>query len=309
MNRARILIAALLTAGLAAGGGVLLVSRNDEPKPAPGGGGRAFSAAELKYVLLARFVPLFFCDRDYYPVGSEEGERANMQTWWKSVADGDEEVAAIRAHLRLPAGALANADVLRAYREHKRLGAVELVPQGAAYRFRLNAGTESEGFAVTGTIERDGRLGKWDRRASILTCPICLGGDTKIDTPRGAVRVADLREGMRVWTLDAAGRRVAGTVLRTIRRSAVTPHPMIRLTLADGRSVVASPAHPTADGRFFASLAVGDIVDGTRVASIIVEPSSEPYTYDLLPSGPSGAYWADGVLVGSTLAGPLDLAA
>jgi hypothetical protein len=24
-------------------------------------------------------------------------------------------------------------------------------------------------------------------------------------------------------------------------------------------------------------------------------------TYDLLPSGPTGAYWADGVLLGSTL--------
>jgi hypothetical protein len=26
-----------------------------------------------------------------------------------------------------------------------------------------------------------------------------------------------------------------------------------------------------------------------------------PFTFDLLPSGPSGLYWANGVLLGSTL--------
>jgi hypothetical protein len=31
-------------------------------------------------------------------------------------------------------------------------------------------------------------------------------------------------------------------------------------------------------------------------------PYDHPATYDLLPSGATGFYWADGILIGSTLA-------
>ncbi len=132
-------------------------------------------------------------------------------------------------------------------------------------------------------------------------CPICLSGGTRIDTPSGAVPVAMLRAGMRVWTVDRDGNRVAGTVLRTARVAVSSPHPMLHLVLSDGRNLIVSPNHPTADGRTVRELAVGTQYDGAAVRAVSLIASREGATYDLLPSGATGLYWADGILVGSTL--------
>jgi hypothetical protein len=45
---------------------------------------------------------------------------------------------------------------------------------------------------------------------------------------------------------------------------------------------------------------VGDRFDGTTVTGVALLPYSG-VTYDLLPSGPTGTYYADGVLLGSSL--------
>jgi hypothetical protein len=70
--------------------------------------------------------------------------------------------------------------------------------------------------------------------------------------------------------------------------------------LSDGRTVEASPGHPTADGRHVGELVPGDLLDGSRVRAV-ERVSYIGDTWDLLPAGPSGAYWADDVLLGSTL--------
>src|SRR3989442_783087 len=36
--------------------------------------------------------------------------------------------------------------------------------------------------------------------------------------------------------------------------------------------------------------------------NLLIRRHAQPYTYDLLPSGDTGFYWANGILVGSTLA-------
>jgi hypothetical protein len=105
---------------------------------------------------------------------------------------------------------------------------------------------------------------------------------------------------MMVWTLDAAGRRVAAPLLLVSHTPAPPGHHVLRLLLSDDRVVEASAGHPTADGRQVGDLKPGDFLDQSRVIS--VEPI--PYvgdTWDLLPGGPSGVYWANGVLLGSTL--------
>ncbi len=84
--------------------------------------------------------------------------------------------------------------------------------------------------------------------------------------------------------------------------STVAPpgHAVVRVRLSDGRTVTASPGHPTADGRALGMFSVGDRLDGAAVVAI----ERLPYrgrTYDLLPAGATGAYWADGVLLLSTL--------
>src|SRR5262249_59637138 len=68
------------------------------------------------------------------------------------------------------------------------------------------------------------------------------------------------------------------------------------------REVFASPGHPTADGRTLAQLQPGDALDGARVLSAKRIRYADEYTYDILPSGGTGAYWANGILLGSTLA-------
>jgi hypothetical protein len=92
--------------------------------------------------------------------------------------------------------------------------------------------------------------------------------------------------------------------IKLVHRQPVTGvHRVVELRLAHGATLRISPRHPTADGRHFADLAAGDIVDGVRVTSAGLVDYHEPFTYDILPDSDSGAYFAGGVLIGSTLAG------
>ena len=107
-----------------------------------------------------------------------------------------------------------------------------------------------------------------------------------------------------VWTMNEAGERVPGVILRVGRVKVPAAHQMMHIILSDGRELWASPGHPTSDGRSLADLKVGDILDGMRV--VVVERShyQGTFTFDILPSGSTGYYWADGVLLGSTLKEP-----
>ncbi|MBI2098596.1 MAG: Hint domain-containing protein [Candidatus Wildermuthbacteria bacterium] len=132
-------------------------------------------------------------------------------------------------------------------------------------------------------------------------CPICLAENTLIDTPSGEVAVQKLHTGDLVWTANAEGKRVAGVVLETAKTSVSATHQVVHIALEDGREVFASPKHPTADGRSVGELSPGDVLDGSNVASATLVSYAKGYTYDILPSGETGFYWADGVLLGSTL--------
>lgn len=59
--------------------------------------------------------------------------------------------------------------------------------------------------------------------------------------------------------------------------------------------------HPTADGRLFGDLRVGQSLDRTPITGIEVIPYTHPFTYDILPASENGEYVAGGVLIGSTL--------
>lgn len=129
---------------------------------------------------------------------------------------------------------------------------------------------------------------------------ICLAATDRIATPAGAVAITQVRPGMMVWTSDASGRRVAAPVLAVTHTATSAGQQMLRLTLSDGRVVQASRGHPTVTGRRVGDLALGDLLDGSVVSAI----EAAPYvgaTWDLLPAGPTGAYWANDVLLGSTL--------
>jgi len=129
---------------------------------------------------------------------------------------------------------------------------------------------------------------------------ICLASDDRIAAPTGPVLVSQLRPGVIVWTLDGAGQRVAAPVLIVSHVPSPAGHYMLRLRLADGRVVEASAGHPTADGRQVGDLRPGDPLDNSHLVGV-ERISYVGDTWDLLPAGPSGAYWANDVLLGSTL--------
>jgi len=132
-------------------------------------------------------------------------------------------------------------------------------------------------------------------------CPICLAGNSLIDTPSGLVLVKDLQVGMPVWTTDKIGQRVSGVITKTSKVPVPPTHQMVHLVLDDGRELFVSPGHPTTDGRTVGDFILNDLYDDASVVSIERVSYSDNATYDLLPSGETGFYWANGVLLESTL--------
>ncbi|MCI0482286.1 MAG: Hint domain-containing protein, partial [Candidatus Dadabacteria bacterium] len=131
--------------------------------------------------------------------------------------------------------------------------------------------------------------------------PPCLSAETLISTPDGNVSIIDLRPGMLVITLDLNGNKVARPIELVSKAMVPGDHSLCHLTLDDGRELFVSPGHPTADAREAGDLNPGDILDGAEVVSIEKVQYEAGHTYDLLPSGETGLYFANGIPMGSTL--------
>ena len=266
------------------------------------------SPTELKYRIFEMFGRhVRYCDPDYNPV--PQGEREQMLKWYAAVDRNTGEFKTILRNNHLSSTDNLTPDqILAIYRDYKRLRAFTFEKVGEKYKFRLvtskegDPGPSGPGNSVEGFIQENGLVEVISSTPTSFTCPfICLSGSTLISTPDGAVPVRDLRVGMSIWTADENGVRRAATILKTSRVAVGTDHQMVRLKLEDGRELLASPGHPVADGRTLGSLREGDTVDGVRVLSVDLVPYGEGYTYDVLPSGGTGHYWADGILLGSTL--------
>lgn len=130
---------------------------------------------------------------------------------------------------------------------------------------------------------------------------LCLSIHSQIDTPQGPVAVENLHIGDLVWTVDASGARVSVVILKVKKTFVPASHIVMHLVLNDGRELLASPGHPTADGRTLGTLQPGDLLDGARITQVDQVVYGQPATYDILPDGATGFYWADGILLGSTL--------
>jgi hypothetical protein len=128
---------------------------------------------------------------------------------------------------------------------------------------------------------------------------VCAAPDTPIATPAGTRAIASLRVGELVYSLHE-GSMQAVPVLR-VSRTAVRHHRVRRLRLANGAVLHISAGHPTANGRPFADLIVGEQLGEQRISTIEEVPYDHPYTYDILPASDTGTYIAGGALIGSTL--------
>lgn len=129
----------------------------------------------------------------------------------------------------------------------------------------------------------------------------CLSGDARIATPAGEIAVRDLEQGALVWTTAEDGSRLALPALKVARAPAPVDHTMLRLVLDDGRSLCVSRPHPKADGAPIGHVSVGETFDGALVVAAETVPYWDVETFDLLPAGQTGCYWANGILLGSTL--------
>jgi hypothetical protein len=210
------------------------------------------------------------------------------------------------AHLGIDASATPSAtQVLAIDREWKMLRALVLQPVDGVYAFdyvAASAAGAQQGWHVAGTIDAEGAIHLTRRDPSgPPPCPICLSRGTLIATPDGPTADEDLRVGMAVWTADPSGRRLAVEVLLVGSTPVPAAHQMVHLVLTDGRTLEASPGHPLPDGRRLGDLQPGDLVDRARVVTAELVPYAGGATFDLLPSGPTGAYWANGILLLSTL--------
>jgi hypothetical protein len=107
-----------------------------------------------------------------------------------------------------------------------------------------------------------------------------------------------------VWTTNIFGERVSASIMKTSSVPVPAGNQILRVLLSDGRQLRASPGHPTSDGHVLGALKVGDLLDGAYIILIERLPYESTATYDLLPSGDTGLYWANGILMGSTLTQP-----
>ena len=278
----------------------------------PGPGGQALTVDQLKFKVMDAVGTPVYCDPDYYPVVREGGEQANAVATYPDIRDQADLYAAIVAHEHLPFAGLSDAQKLTVYRAFKLLRALTLTRNdifqqpggapGSEYSFEYRAQSPTSIQLVQGTVSFDGAVTvKLKTPSGPPPCPICLAASTLIATPDGDVRVVDIRVGMLVWTASADGRRVAAPVIEIGSTPVPAGHVMVSLRLADGRELLASPGHRTADGRPLGALAVGDRLDGSTVALWQLVPYSGDRTYDLRPAGATGTYWANWILLSSTL--------
>ena len=249
--------------------------------------GSPLTVAQLKFAVMDSAGKPVYCDPDFYPIARLDGEQANAVSTYPQIKADAEVYAAIVAHEHLPSGDLTDGQKLVVYRAWKLLRVVTLTQNGNEYsfQFRVQSKTGSAAYEmVVGTVRVDGVVTVNSRTATgAPNCPICLAATTTIATPNGPIRVTAVRVGTIVWTEAPDGSRVAVAVVAVGSMTAPSGHMMVDVVLADGRELLVSPGHKTADGRALGSLEPGDVLDGSTVTRWELVPYAAGRTYDILP--------------------------
>ncbi|MEZ0239545.1 MAG: hypothetical protein ACAH65_01990 [Chloroflexota bacterium] len=286
------------------------------PSPAISGGPDASLPAptvltngQLRVALIDEFGQRWYCDPDEYPVARFDQQQRAIERFDEMRADADNFQAASASLGLDPKAEMTPEQKLAVYQLWKVLLSIPLDPVDAEhFRFDYLAvpvGDATHGTRTTGTIDVNGVMTIDEQvPAGAPPCPICLALGTLIDAPSGQVAVERLRIGDPIWTMDAIGRQVAGVVIALGSTPVPPGHEVVGLTLADGRTLTASPGHPLADGRLVGDLRAGDVVDGSEVIAASLIRYGGADTMDLVASGATGGYYAGGIPLRSTLSPP-----
>lgn len=97
------------------------------------------------------------------------------------------------------------------------------------------------------------------------------------------------------------GDKVIAPLVKVSKVSVPDDYVIFRLLLSDGRKLLVSGAHPTADSRAVEELRNQDSLDGARIVEKDLVPYGDLFTYDILPASDTGLYWANDILLKSTL--------
>jgi hypothetical protein len=264
---------------------------------------------ESRYRLLNHFARIFFCDPDMYPVGHDEKHWANL-AFPEIMKDAPAfQVMAKRLGFEKTVN-FSDDQKLSFYREYKELQfGVRLASEGEKLKFSLRYREDplnykhlpNNGFSVSGFVDPHGEISVSESVLTTLQCPVCLSAGTLIQTTNGEIAIEDLKPVMLAWTLDARGARVATPILNIISMPVPADHMMIQLRLSDGRELSVSPGHPTADTRFVDQLKSGASYSGALIRAATWQHYHSKFTYDLLVAGDTGFYWANGILLASSL--------
>ena len=267
-----------------------------------------FTPTELKYRLEDTLgKALSPCGSPVEEIADEAEVEESMKKQFLIITADSEAFPVILSRLDIMNdGSWTDQEKFAVVREHERISTVSLGLRNGNYFFRINYApikptTTGEASYAEGTIMPDWSITVSKQEYYRHDCPICLAEHTLIDTPSGTVAVERMEEGMTVWTVNERGERVPAVVVQTVKTAVSSTHRVVHLMLDDGRELFVSPGHPTGDGRTIGALAAGDMLDEGRVVGAELVSYTRGYTYDILPSGDTGRYFADGILVGSTL--------
>lgn len=146
-----------------------------EPVPT----GKEYNFYELKYLLLGKYSPLFYCDPDEYPIGiNGEMYRQRVLEQFEQIRRDTEKYNAILASL-----GVVNAEEFdgkkMVYEENQLLNAIILErKENGLYEFHLHRDLSSQGkmeqsLIISGIITSTGKITVLEQKEGFNTCPIC----------------------------------------------------------------------------------------------------------------------------------------
>ncbi|MBX3063283.1 MAG: hypothetical protein KF726_09930 [Anaerolineae bacterium] len=279
------------------------------------------SITELKYKVIDYFGGISgngwykngigFCDPYIYPVGMAGRVENDALKYFGSIQQDSDTFQTIIRRLGLGNTPTFDKETkLEIYQQCRYLQRVPLNLQGDIHSFsNLMIRQAGKDYVAAGTVDWDGDVSVTDSKPADFSyqCPTCLTRSTQIDTPTGPKSVEFIQIGDEVWSAYSNGEKFVAKVIH-IFRTPVEDHRVVRIGVNNGVFLEVSGGHPLPNGQTVQSLTLNTSLIssspspfGASVTSLETVAYDGNLTYDILPEGETGFYFANGILLASTL--------